>query len=239
MSRRLSWALALLLAVVPAAAHAQAGQSNGASNEVPPPAKKPTPPTADDIAKAGETTLEFQNLATETADKFAPDRASRAEIKPLKGKLNEGLDVISYANAASNIYDASQSGNASDLKRAVIREGGAIIIDKCVDAVINTACATTGPGAPGCIIGAQTVKTVGEAAAGKSFGEACMDKYLELTDMPDDFKAVAPTNWKKTRADYVDYISKNPPAQPGQVGCHPGHDEAAHPRGCHDYVNPQ
>lgn len=239
MSRRLSWALALLLALMPAAAHAQAGQSSDASNEVPPPAKKPAPPTVDDIADAGETTLEFQNLATETADKFAPDRASRASLKPLRGTLDSGLKIIDGANAASNIYDASQSGNASDLKRAVIREGGAMLIDKCVDAVINSACATTGPGAPACIIGAQTVKTVGEAAAGKSFGEACMDKYLELTDMPEDFKAVAPTNWKKTRAEYVDYISKNPPNQPGQAGCHPDHNEAAHPGGCHDYVNSQ
>lgn len=233
---------ALLLLLAPAAVAAQGPQKayvgEGGGSNVPPPPAKPKPLTSEDAVDAAKGTYSMGGVLVEGADKFAPDRMTRAANAPVKKLVGTGSTLISTAESAGKVLDSYQDGGIEAAGRTLAKEGGAMLVDRCVDAAINAACATTGPGAPACIVGSQLVKTCVEIATGKSIGQRVVERVEEYYDEPDSATTngdtVGSTSWSESRREYVDYISKNAPAS--QAGCHPGHNEQAHPGGCFDYT---
>lgn len=236
---------ALFLLLAPATVSAQGaqkayvGEGGGgqASNEVPP--AKPKPLTSEDLPEAAKATYSMGSVAVEAADKLAPDRMTRAANAPVKKLVGRGSTAMSTLDSAGKVVEAYQDGGMQAAGKAMAREGGAMLVDRCVDGLINAACATTGPGAPACIVGAQVVKTCVEIATGKSVGQRVvegMEEYLEpeADSATENGDAVRSNEWSNSHKEYVDYISKKAPAS--QAGCHPGHNETAHPGGCFDYT---
>lgn len=261
MKRGLARIGAVLLLLVPAIASAQGAQKASvgdggggsadfvyqeATSDVPPPTK-PKPLGTEDVADAAKGTYSFGGVATEAADKFAPTRQIRSEMAPAGKIVKAGGTIINTVDGVAKVADTyattklekGEDAARQEATKVATREAAAMLIDRCVDTAINVACATTGPAAPGCIVGAQVVKTCVEVATGKSIGQRAAEGFQELmeSDSPEGVGATAaPTEWKSKHQDYVDYISAQQPAQSQQVGCHPGHDEIAHPKGCFDYT---
>lgn len=269
MSRRLSWALALLLALMPAAAHAQSGQSSGASNEVPPPTKsmeiKSNAPQAplSSYARGGDYTVaagpgnpdvpvspnavpekrmsggEALNKTYEATDttvdalsEFAPDK-NNSQLTKTTNARNAATNVLTTFNVVTSGTEKIKKGDYAGAAQDVAEAAGAEIVNQCVDrafdAAVAAACAPTLAASPA---------AYAACVAAAKIAKYCIETALD-TDVGESAVKGAKTLWANQvqafKQQQAAVQAANAVMSGGTAGCHPGHDEAAHPGGCHDY----
>lgn len=244
---------ALLLVLAPAAVAAQGAQKGyvgdgggGQATNVPPPPvnTESSMSVGGAMSKTFSATKSIIDVGLSVSPgsvvdgKFVP---SDGMVTKTTGALKTGSNVIKTAKVLSSGYDAASYGNYAQAGKEIAKAATAQVIDECVDKVIAVTCTalTTPAGALPCTAAVKLVKFCAETLYKKTLGQAFVnagEDYIGSDPEPDSATTngdtVRSTNWSESRKEYVDYNSKNAPAS--QAGCHPGHDELAHPGGCFD-----